>query len=235
VVASPLPAGATMDLRRKLWRRLLARSYGAFVSHATARPSEARFLGHRLLTDPQVFHPVYFLSTRVLADSLRRFDLQGKRFLDMGTGSGALGIVAGAAGARVTACDINPRAVALACENFGRNGIDGDVLESDVFSALGGRTFDIICFNVPFYEGEPGSPQEAAFYAGSQLSTIRRFAAGCAAALDRHGEALVIFSEDSGRDRILSMFAQAGLGVVCEQFTRRFVDNFHVVRFKRAP
>ena len=87
-----------MDLRRKLWRRLLASGYGAFVARATARPSEARFLGHRLLTDPQVFHPVYFLSTRILADSLRTIDLRGKRFLDMGTGSGALGIVAAAAG-----------------------------------------------------------------------------------------------------------------------------------------
>ena len=117
-----------MDLRRKLWRRLLARSYGAFVARATARPSEARFLGHRLLTDPQVFHPVYFLSTRILADSLRRFDLRGKRFLDMGTGSGALGIVAAAAGAQVTACDVNPRAVEIARQNFARNGLTAEVV-----------------------------------------------------------------------------------------------------------
>lgn len=233
MVASLL-ASALMDLRRKLWRRLLARPYGAFVAQATARPSEARLFGHRLLTDPQVFHPVYFLSTRILAASLRTFDLRGKRFLDMGTGSGALGIVAAAAGARVTACDVNPRAVALARENFARNGVEGEVLESDLFSAIGGRRFDVICFNVPFYEGEPASPREAAFSAGEDLATIRRFAAGCPPALEQGGEVVVIFSEDSGRERVVGIFAEAGLSVVEERFTRRFLDNFHVVRFRSA-
>jgi methylase of polypeptide subunit release factors len=222
-----------MDLRRKLWRRLLARWYGGFVARATARPSEARFLGHRLLTDPQVFHPVYFLSTRILADSLRTIDLRGKRFLDMGTGSGALGIVAAAAGARVTACDVNPRAVALARENFARNRLEAEVLESDLFSAVAGRRFDVACFNLPFYEREPGSPYEAAFFAGSELGTIRRFATGCAAALERGGEAVVIFSEDCGRERVEAIFGEAGLAVADRRFRRRVLDNFHIVRFRR--
>jgi release factor glutamine methyltransferase len=222
-----------MDLRRKLWRRMLGRWYGAFVARATARPSEARFLGHRLLTDPQVFHPVYFLSTRIQADSLRTIDLRGKRFLDMGTGSGALGIVAAAAGARVTACDVNPRAVALARENFARNSLGAEVVESDLFAAVTGP-FDVISFNIPFYEQEPATPYEAAFFAGPELATVRRFAAGCATALERDGEAVVIFSEDCGRERVEALFADAGLAVAERSFRRRVLDNFHVVRFRRA-
>src|SRR3954468_8515480 len=127
-----------MDLWRKLCRRLLDRYYRSYVARRISRPSSSRFFGHRLVTDPQVFYPGYFLSTRILGQSLRTLDLRGKRFLDMGTGSGPIAVLAAAAGAAVTAADINPRAVALAGENLRRNGLPGEALESNVFSALEG-------------------------------------------------------------------------------------------------
>ena len=54
--------------------------------------------GRTLLTDPEVFHPVYFLSTPLfldyLSDYLSTIAVAGKRLLDMGTGSGVVGIFA---------------------------------------------------------------------------------------------------------------------------------------------
>src|SRR6185369_690922 len=121
----------------------------------------------------------------------------------------------------VTACDINPRAVALARRNAERNRVAMEVVESDVFSALGGRTFDVIVFNILFYPRAPRSHVEAAFYAGPGFETVRAFAAGCAQALAAGGSAVIVFSEDSGRERILDIFTASGLVVTEERIMRR--------------
>jgi release factor glutamine methyltransferase len=223
-----------MDLWRKLCRRLLDRFYRSYVARRISRPSWTRLHGHRLVTDPEVFHPGYFLSTRILAESLRTLDLRGKSFLDMGTGAGPMAVLAAAAGAVVTAVDINPRAVALARENLQRNQLSGEVLESDVFSALEGRRFDLICFNIPFYEGEPATVYDRAFFAGGNLATVRNFASGCARSVATDGRVLIVFSEDSGRDRILALFAEAGLTPTQERTTRKFFETFHVITFRRV-
>jgi methylase of polypeptide subunit release factors len=222
------------DRARRLCRRAAHWLYRPFVLSRIARPSEATLLGRRLVTDPEVFHPVYFHSTRILVEDLAAIDLTGRRFLDMGTGSGAIGVLAAARGARVTACDINPRAVALASENLRRNGLAGEVLQSDLFAALGPRTFDVISFNIPFYARPPGSNLESAFFAGDELETVRRFAAGCAAALDAGGVVAIVFSEDSGRGRVLSFFADAGFAPDSERIAHRLFERFHVVRFRRV-
>jgi HemK-related putative methylase len=223
-----------MDLWRKLCRHLLDRFYRSYIAWRISRPSSTRFFGHRLVTDPQVFHPGYFLSTRVLGRSLRTVELRGQRFLDMGTGSGPIAVLAAAAGAVVTAVDINPRAVTLARENLRRNHLAGEVLESDVFSALESRRFDIVCFNIPFYEGEAATPYDHAFYAGPDLATVRRFASGCQRFLADGGRVIIVFSEDSGRDRVLALFAETGFTPVQERTTRKFFETFHVVTFQRA-
>jgi methylase of polypeptide subunit release factors len=207
--------------------------YGPYARRRIAQGSDARLLGRWLFTDPEVLHPVFFRSTGVLIDRLLEMDIAGKRFLDMGSGSGAIGIFAGSCGARVTACDISPRAVALTRDNLRRHHVNAEVFQSDLFSALEGRAFDLICFNIPFYEGEPRTLFEAALFGGRDLATVGAFASGCPGFLAPDGEVLVIFSEDADRDRILSVFAAAELAVVDERNVYRLFERFHVVRFRR--
>jgi release factor glutamine methyltransferase len=196
-----------------------------------------RLRGRTLLTDPEVFHPVYFLSTPVfleyLSDYLSTITVAGKRLLDMGTGSGMVGIFAASRGARVTACDINPRAVALAGENARRNRVEMEVLPSDLFSALPGRQFDVICFNLPFLAGTPRSVFELALYGGGDFETVRAFAHGCREALAPGGTVAVIYSEDSGPERIVSCFADAGLVTTDERTAYRFFERFHLLRLQQ--
>jgi release factor glutamine methyltransferase len=227
-----LPA---MELIRRSLRRVAQRVYRPYVLWRIARPSAARIQGHGVLTEPRVFHPVLFFSTRMLIDGLGRVDIAGKRLLDMGTGTGSIGIFAAARGAIVTSCDINVHAVDLARENARRNGVALEVLESDLFSALSGRRFDVICFNLPFYPRAPRTPFEAAFFAGPNFETIRSFAAGCSSALLPEGRIIVVFSEDSGRELILSIFAAGGLVVEQEKIETRLFERHYVVTFRRAP
>jgi release factor glutamine methyltransferase len=220
-----------MERARRFCRRLFHRVYHRYAVRQLTNPV-TRVRGRTLLTDPEVFHPVYFLSTPVFLDYLSTVAVAGKRLLDMGTGSGTIGIFAASRGARVTACDINPRAVALAGENARRNGVDMEVLASDLFSALGGRSFDVICFNLPFFTGEPRSPFEHAFFGGRNFETIRAFADGCRQALAPDGTVAVIFSEDSGPDRVLSCFADAGFVTVDARTAHKYFERFHLLRLQ---
>jgi release factor glutamine methyltransferase len=219
---------------RRLFRRLFHRLYHRYALRQMAKPS-TQLLGRTLLTDPEVFHPVYFLSTKLFLRYLETLDVAGKRFLDMGTGSGAVGIFAASRGARVTACDVNPRAARLAARNAQVNGVEMEVVESDLFAALPGRRFDLICFNIPYYPEAPRSLLGAALYAGPDFETVRAFAAGCRQALEPGGTVVIIFSEDSGRDRVVPLFEAAALAPFDERVARRYFERFHLLSFRAAP
>lgn len=72
----------------------------------------------------------------------------GERVIDIGTGSGVLAIAAAKCGARVSATDTDPRAVAAAERNAQINGVEIDVLSGELFSNYEGP-FDVILANLP--------------------------------------------------------------------------------------
>lgn len=73
----------------------------------------------------------------------------GETVLEIGCGSGIVSMHCAKAGASVTAGDINPAAVELTRINAESNGLDIDVLETDVYSSVTGK-FDTIIFNLPY-------------------------------------------------------------------------------------
>jgi release factor glutamine methyltransferase len=219
-------------VRRRIARPLLHGLRRGMILRRIARVSDARFLGHRLRTEPGVFHPTYFSSSKILAEHLLGRAVRGVRALDMGTGAGPIAVALAAAGAVVTACDVNPRAVALARANAKDNGLAVEVIESDLFAALEGRTFDLIDFNIPFYATEPTTHFERAFRAGKNLETVRRFADGCRLHLAEGGRVVIVFSEDCDRCAIVAAFADATFSLEDERTTRSLLEDFHVVAFR---
>ncbi len=83
-------------------------------------------------------------------------DRSAPEVLDVGTGTGAiaLAIADEHEGARVTAIDVSPDALALARENAELTGIDGRVqlVEHDLTSGLGEAQFDLVVSNPPYVE-----------------------------------------------------------------------------------
>ena len=77
---------------------------------------------------------------------------RGRRFLEIGCGSGALSILASSLGWKVSACDINPFAVASCKGNLQSHSLEGQVKEGGVgpekfpFS----DKFDLIIWNLPY-------------------------------------------------------------------------------------
>jgi len=70
--------------------------------------------------------------------------------LEIGCGTGIIGISLALKGNKVTAVDINPLAVEATKSNANSNNVDLEILEGDMFSSVKGRIFDAIVCNPPY-------------------------------------------------------------------------------------
>ena len=165
-----------------------------------------RIGGFRLKVLPSVFHPRFFGSSLIFAEYLASLGIAGKRFLDMGTGSGIVGLFAARAGALVIAVDINPKAVQCAAENAATAGLALDCRRGDLFDSIGNEKFDIIAWNPPFFPRTVTTPAEAALYAGDNHEVVRRFARDVDGRLAPGGRVFLVLSMDLDFNVWNSMF-----------------------------
>jgi release factor glutamine methyltransferase len=112
---------------------------------------------------------------------------ENPRVLDMGCGSGVLGLTLAAdfPGSQVTLADLSPDALDLARENAALLEVsNATFIESDLFSALAGQTFDLIVANLPYVpesdrptlSKEVAHDPDLALFSGPDgLDLIRRF------------------------------------------------------------
>lgn len=108
---------------------------------------------------PHFMDPVYepdddtFLLWEVIEKELDQYaasrPLASCSLLDMGSGSGYLGIQANNAGVKVTFADINP----AACERIKQTKKDANIIQTDLFENINDK-FDIIVFNTPYLPNE---------------------------------------------------------------------------------
>ena len=120
------------------------------------------------------------------------------RVLDLGTGSGcvAIAIAKERPRARVTGADVSRPALAIARENAARHGARIEFVESDWFTGLAGRRFDLVVGNPPYIaEGDPHlsagdvrfEPRAALVGGADGLDSIRSVIDQARAHLERSG------------------------------------------------
>ena len=151
-----------------LIRNIVKHTYQPLLGKYLSTTRLYHYEGVELVVPPEVFHPGFFTSSRYLLRHLKKLELKKLSFLDLGAGSGIIGIVAAKHGAVVTAIDINPMAVRCIRENGQRNGLALRTYESDLFQALPAGTFDIIAINPPYYRKDPVTMKDHAWYCGCE-------------------------------------------------------------------
>ncbi|MES2639331.1 MAG: methyltransferase domain-containing protein [Myxococcota bacterium] len=193
-----------------------------------------------LLVLPGVLDPVATKVGAWLAGVAAAHARPGERWVDMGCGTGIVGLALAEAGAVVTAIDIDPVCVRNARANAALLGRPVEVVESDLFSAFAdsafpdpGRRFHRVVYNVPFWPGPVADaagnvrPFGRAMYAGADFEAIRTFVAAFPTFAD---EAWVVLSEFGGD----FAGARAALGPA-ELVTRALVEGEWLSLFALTP
>jgi ribosomal protein L3 glutamine methyltransferase len=148
--AAKLLPGEVAAVQALVQRRIDTRIPAAYLT------GTAYFAGLAFHTDARALIPRSPLGELIqhgLADLLGRTP---RNILDLCTGSGCIGIACAHYFPQscVTLADISTEALALAAENVARclglSGTRVQLLQSDLFAALPGRTFDLILSNPPY-------------------------------------------------------------------------------------
>lgn len=194
-------------------RRIRERKSAAYLTH------EAWLGDRRFYVDERVVVPRSHIA-ELLRARLAPWIANPRRVrtaLDLCTGSGCLAILMahGFPRAKIDAIDIAPAALAVARINVRRYRLGGRIrlIESDLFSALRGKHYDLIVCNPPYvtaaamrrlppeYRREP----PIALAGGSAgLDVVRRILSEAAAHLTPRG--LLVVEVGSGRRRVQRMF-----------------------------
>ncbi len=142
-------------------------------------------------------------------------------FLEMGSGTGIMSVLAALAGCRrVLALDLNPAAVENTLRNAGRHGV-ADRVEarvSDLYAAVArGERFDGIYWNPPFLDA-PADRLDGSLWHETMFDPdygkLRRFLAEGARLLTPTGRIYLWFGEALGRPALIGeLAADAGLAV----------------------
>jgi ribosomal protein L11 methyltransferase len=87
-------------------------------------------------------------TTRLAIEALQRLELNSKRVLDVGAGSGILGIVAAKLGARVIGVDNDASTISVARDNAAKNFVQAEFLEGVLETVLARGPFDVLVCNL---------------------------------------------------------------------------------------
>lgn len=204
---------------RRFFRKFWLPFYRKWVLRHIRREQVFRYGHLRLTVPPGVFHPGVFFSTVIFLRFLKKVDFKNKTVLDVGTGSGALALLAAQNGAIATALDINPLAVETVRRNAAANGLSVFTCQSDLFDGWPPQFFEYILINPPYYPLSPKTGAEQAFYAGENLEYFEKLFRQLPGYLQATSHVWMILSEDCDLEKIqeLAGLYRFRLSIVFEQ------------------
>jgi ribosomal protein L3 glutamine methyltransferase len=149
-----LTHGESEEIQVVIERRVRERLPAAYLTH------EAWLGEHRFYVDERVIVPRSFIAELLQEQLAPWVEVPDEvtRALDLCTGSGCLAILAALAfpNAEVDAVDLSADALEVAAKNVADYGLADrvELIESDLFAALAGRTYDVILSNPPYVNAE---------------------------------------------------------------------------------
>lgn len=180
----------------------------------SSRPKKYSYNEISVIVQPTVFPPFLTLSTKVLLEFVESLNLEQKTFLELGCGCGIISILASKKGAIVTASDINEIALSALAENCKSNNVQIEIVKSNLFDSLQGRSFDVILVNPPYYPKNPVSVAESAWYCGEDHYYFRAFFNQIKSRIHAKSDFFMILSENCNLAKIVEIAQENGIELV---------------------
>lgn len=154
--------------------------------------------------------------------------IEGKKALDMGTGSGIQALTLAKKGAEVDAADLNPEALEKAKKNVEEENVDVNFIESDLFENISSK-YDLIVFNPPYLQGGNDFQDGITWRGGKKgTETVERFLNHVDDYLKPGGEVLIVLSDLVDNSPILDNFEAETI-----REKKLWFEKLRIVRYTR--
>ncbi|HLF46408.1 MAG TPA: methyltransferase [Chitinophagaceae bacterium] len=198
-------------------KNIVAHTYKPLLVKYLSKTRSYRYGDIKLEIPPQVFHPGFFFSTRLLMNYILTLSLQRKKLLEPGCGSGLISILAAKKGANVTASDINPVAIEFLKKNSRVNEVQLEIIQSDLFINIPEQLFDIIAINPPYYKKHPVSEIDYAWCCGEHGEYFSGLFENLVHYIHPASEIIMVLFEGCDIEMVNGFAAQNGFALNCVQ------------------
>ncbi|MCH2023102.1 MAG: methyltransferase [Saprospiraceae bacterium] len=160
------------------------------------------FKSIKIKVEPTVFHPALFFTTKILLRYTFQLNIQGKKILELGAGSGMISAISSKNGAEVTSTDINPAAISSMRESRAVNNLSFEIIQSDLFQKIPLQIFDYILLNPPYFKGAPRTDRDKAFYCGDNFEYFYNLFEQIQKYITHRTEVYMLLSDDCNIQKI---------------------------------
>jgi len=218
---------------RAALKHIVARTYKPLLEKYLSKTRFYKYEDIQLEIPPEVFHPGFFFSTRLLLKYIKLLPLEGKLFLEPGCGSGLISIYAAKKGAIVTATDINPVAIEYLQKNIRRNGTNLSVIESDLFRDIPQQRFDIIAINPPYYKKHPRTYRDFAWHCGENGEYFEKLFKELNNYIHQESEIYMVLFDGCDIEMIATLAAQNAFHLQCVHIHENLLEKNFIYKIVR--
>ena len=194
-----------------------------------------RYTSHGISLEipPEVFHPGFFFSTKLLLRAIGNVPLPNRTLLELGAGSGLIAMYASKQGAIATATDINPVAIEYLHKNRHRNQVAMSIIQSDLFANIPLEAFDIIAINPPYYKKDPHTPGEYAWYCGKNGEYFENLFNSLGNYMHEGSVVLMVLCDGCDIDMIKNMATLKSFNFQCVLERRNLVEKNYIFNIEK--
>jgi release factor glutamine methyltransferase len=219
---------------RTVIKHIVARTYKPWLVKYLSRTRTYTYGGIKLEIPPEVFHPGFFFSTRLLLGYIKKLPIEGKTFLEPGCGSGLISIFAAKKNAIVTATDINPIAIKYVHRNRLSNEVDLTIIESDLFQNIPAQSFDIIAINPPYYKKHPETSLDYAWFCGENGEYFSNLFAGLGNYIHAGSQVLMVLFDGCDMEMISRLASKNGFRMDCVLTKQNLLEKNFIFKIENV-
>jgi release factor glutamine methyltransferase len=144
-----------------------------------------------------------------------------------------LSVYAASKGALVTATDISKKAVENTRKNAELHEQLVRIIESDMFNSIPQESFDFIIVNPPYYNNNPKTEADLAWYCGTDFEYFSEFFSGLGKYANGNSNVIMILSEDCIIARIRSIAEKNRWNMLLLYSTKNFMERNYLFKIER--